>query len=367
MTPTKLIEMPPTPHSSLLTFHEYRGNIHMHTTFSDGMGQPEDLIAAAGRAKLDFIIVTDHNVLIDQKQEGWRDGVLTLFDIEVNDPDLKPEHNHCLTLDVREDVTPFAASPQGLIDAVRERGGLTFFAHPIEKASPLIPEIYPWTDWDLEGFTGIELWNFMSEFRPHASSKLKAIVVGYLPWWFSTGPFPELLTRWDEMLQRQPTVAIGGSDAHATVFNIGPVRRTFLSYDYCFRSVNTHILTSAPFTHDLQHDRPLIYEALQAGRCWIGYDRVHPSDGFRFEGVQDGLQATMGGTLRAGDAVRFEVETPAAADIRLIRAGVEVVAREQGRSLRFTTAEPGAYRVEAWKRWRGKMRGWVFSNPIYVM
>lgn len=354
-------------HVSRLKFHEYRGNIHMHTTFSDGMGRPEDLIAAAGRAKLDFIIVTDHNVLIDQQQEGWHDGVLTLFDIEVNDPGLKPEHNHCLTLGVREDVTPFAASPQGLIDAVRERGGLTFFAHPIEKTSPLIPETYPWTDWDLEGNTGIELWNFMSEFRPYASSKIRAIAVGYFPWWYSTGPYPEMLARWDEMLQRQPTVAIGGSDAHATVFNIGPIRRTFLSYDYCFRSVNTHILTAEPFTDDLEHDRGLVYEALQNGRCWIGYDRVHASDGFRFSAAQNGVVATMGASLPSGKPVTFEIETPAEADIRLIRAGAGMVAGGQGCSLRFTTSEPGAYRVEAWKRWRGKMRGWVFANPIYVV
>lgn len=359
--------MTSTPHASRLTFHDYRGNIHMHTTFSDGTGRPEDLIAAAGRAGLKFIIVTDHNLLLDQGREGWRDGVLTLFDIEVNDPGLKPEHNHCLTLGVREDVTPFAPSPQGLVDAVRDRGGLTFFAHPIEKASPLVPDTYPWTEWDLEGFTGVELWNFMSEFRPHANNTLKAILVGYLPWWFSTGPYPEMLAKWDELLQRQPTVAIGGSDAHALVFDIGPIRRTFLPYDYCFRAVNTHILAAEPFTNELEHDRSLVYGALRAGRCWIGYDMVHASEGFRFEGVQGGARAMMGGSLSASQPVHFEIETPAEADIRLIRAGAGVVARGHGRSLSHTASEPGAYRVEAWKRWRWKMRGWVFSNPIYVV
>lgn len=357
----------PTPHDSRSTLHEYRGNIHMHTTYSDGTGQPEDLIAAASRTGLDFIIVTDHNVLLDQNREGWHNNVLTLFDIEVNDAGLKPEHNHCLTLGVQEDVTPFAPSPQGLVDAVRERGGLTFFAHPIEKASPLIPDTYPWTDWDLEGFTGIELWNFMSEFRPYASSKLKAIAVGYLPWWFSTGPYPEMLAKWDELLQRQPTAAIGGSDAHANIFHIGPVRRTFLSYDYCYRAVNTHIMATEPFTHEFKHDRGLVYEALGAGRCWIGYDMVHATEGFRFFGRQGDAEAPMGASLRAGRPVTFEIETPAAADIRLIRAGAGVIANVKGRKLSYTTSTPGAYRVEAWKRWRGKMRGWVFSNPIYLV
>lgn len=49
--------------------HSYRGNSHLHS------------------------ILTDHNYLVDQKEEGWRQGVLTLVDIEVNDLGLQPQHN----------------------------------------------------------------------------------------------------------------------------------------------------------------------------------------------------------------------------------------------------------------------------------
>ena len=60
-----------TPHASRTTW-SYRGNIHMHTVHSDGAGQVADLVAAAARADLDFIIITDHNTLVDQGEEGWR-------------------------------------------------------------------------------------------------------------------------------------------------------------------------------------------------------------------------------------------------------------------------------------------------------
>jgi len=30
------------------------------------------------------------------------------------------------------------------------------------------------------------------------------------------------------------------------------------------------------------------------------------------------------------------------------------------------TTEPGSYRLEAYRRYLGKKRGWIFSNPIYV-
>ncbi|RME86010.1 MAG: hypothetical protein D6775_01250, partial [Caldilineae bacterium] len=258
------------------------------------------------------------------------------------------------------------ADPQRLIDAVRAQGGLTFFAHPIEKASPLIPDTYPWTVWDVEGFTGIELWNFMSEFRPHASSKAKAILVGFFPQWFTTGPYAETLAKWDELLQERPTVAIGGPDAHARVYNIGPIRRRFLPYEDCFRAVTTHILTPAPFAHEWEHDRALVYQALSAGRAWVAYDRLHPSEGFRFRARAGEQVAQMGDHINAAGSCIFEVELPAAAHIRLVRAGAGVVAEAHGRRLEAAVHEPGAYRVEAWKRRWLKPRGWIFSNAIYV-
>ena len=231
----------------------YRGSIHIHSTYSDGTGSVEEIIAAAARAGLDYIILTDHNQLVEQSLQGWHDGVLTLIDAEINDMALEPERNHLLALNIRQDMTPHAPNPQGLIDAVREQGGLTFLAHPIDLPGPIIKDIYPWTDWDIEGFTGVELWNFMSEFRVHATSKPVAVVMAYLPQLFTTGPYPEMLAKWDELLQQHPTAAIGGPDVHAQIYNIGPLKRRFLPYDYCFRAVNTHIIAREPFNHDFEH------------------------------------------------------------------------------------------------------------------
>ncbi|MHB1120566.1 MAG: hypothetical protein ACYC11_10945, partial [Bellilinea sp.] len=32
----------------------------------------------------------------------------------------------------------------------------------------------------------------------------------------------------------------------------------------------------------------------------------------------------------------------------------------------YITKEPGVYRVESYIRYLGKLRGWIFSNPIYL-
>ena len=72
--------------------------------------------------------------------------------------------------------------------------------------------------------------------------------------------------------------------------------------------------------------------------------------------------AGVGDDLKRAAAVTIEVETPAPANIRLIRAGKGIVAAGGGRTLKYTTADAGAYRVEVTR----SGRGWIFSNPIYV-
>jgi hypothetical protein len=71
----------------------------------------------------------------------------------------------------------------------------------------------------------------------------------------------------------------------------------------------------------------------------------------------------LGEELRRAGAVNFDVEVPQPATIQIVRAGKGVVARAKGVKIKFTSVEAGAYRVEAYRS--GK--GWIFSNPIYVL
>jgi len=45
----------------------------------------------------------------------------------------------------------------------------------------------------------------------------------------------------------------------------------------------------------------------------------------------------------------------------------KVVAQKRGKILRYRAKEKGAYRVEAYRRYLLRRRGWVFTNPIYVI
>jgi len=345
-------------------WYEYSGSIHMHTTASDGTGTHAQLAQAAQSVGLDFLVVTDHNVL-PLSEEGWRGSVLMLVGQEVHDPDRNPEGDHLLCLGVREDVTALAKDPQALIHAVQAQGGLVFLAHPYERGTQMMPETYSWRSWEVTGYTGIELWNYMSEFRAYALNWFVGLLIARAPHWFTTGPLPETVARWDALAQERPVVGLGSSDAHAFSYSLGPWPLTIFPYKRCFQAVNTHILTPEPFSGDLNHDRALVLDALGRGHCWIGYDLPASTVGFRFQAHQSHHVAIMGDTLLANPRTFFEVQLPRVGHIRLLRDG-RVVTQAHSDELRFTSAQPGVYRVEVYRHVWGRRRAWIFSNPIYV-
>ncbi len=358
-----------------MSIYEYVGNPHAHTCYSDGAGLHAQVAEAAARAGLDFLITTDHNLWVDGV-EGYYDGVLLLVGEELHDVRHRPQGNHLLAYGAEGELAPLASNSQALVDEVNRRGGFCYLAHPFELGSPVHRQLsrlppgedgtFPWTDWEIQGYTGIELWNYMSEFKGLLRNRVAALVHAYAPTMAIRGPYRATLRKWDELLAEGKRIAvIGGADAHAKTYSLGPVTREVFPYEHLFRCVNTHVLASRPLTGDLAYDRALIYEGLLAGRTWVGYDLPVSTAGFRFRARSGANDALMGGELVRTGAVVLEVQTPEPADARLLRHG-KVVARSQGRQLKYTTAVAGQYRVEVYRRHRLRRRGWIFSSPIYV-
>jgi predicted metal-dependent phosphoesterase TrpH len=81
--------------------YEYLGNLHMHSTYSDGSLDIEDIAARAAQAGLDFIIITDHYTLkgLYEKKEGYQQGVLVMIGMEAN-----VSQNHYICLDISQEV-----------------------------------------------------------------------------------------------------------------------------------------------------------------------------------------------------------------------------------------------------------------------
>jgi hypothetical protein len=351
--------------------HEITVNLHMHTPYSDGHYSHARIAQAAIRCGLEAVIVTDHNVWVNGPEGYYKEGdkrVLLLVGEEIHNQARVPQKNHLLVMGVGRELAPLAPEPQHLLDTIQKSEGLAFIAHPVDPPAPAVGETdISWVDWDLHGFTGIELWNGFSEFKGRLKTMLHALYYVFNPRRIARGPFPEALRKWDELLsQGGKVVAIGGSDAHALPARMGPLRRTVFPYEYHFRAINTHLLLTRPLSADIFQDRRLILEALQEGHAFIGYDLPAPTHGFRFraQGV-DGM-ASMGDEIDSRNGVTLQIRLPLRSECRLLRNGKPVKIWRKHENCTYITSERGVYRVEVYIQHLGRKRGWIFSNPIYV-
>jgi hypothetical protein len=302
---------------------------------------------------------------------NYKDGeksILLLVGEEIHDQARLPQKNHLLVIGANQELAQLAFDPQQLLDTVGRVGGLTFFAHPYDPAAPAVNEPdLSWEDWDLHGYTGIELWNSMSEFKSLLKSKFHAIFYAFNPKRVARGPFQKTLQKWDELLANgQKVVAIGGSDAHACKYSLGPLKRILFPYKFHFNTVNTHLLLTEELSGEVADDRKLILEALANGQAFIGYDLPAPTRGFRFTAHGKENSSIMGEEVSAAYGVTFQIHLPIPVECRLLKDGEVVKTWNNRDNCIYITSEPGVYRTEAFINYLGRRRGWIYSNPIYV-
>jgi hypothetical protein len=351
--------------------NEYTINLHMHTTYSDGSGTHAEIVQAALQAGLDAVITTDHNVLVNGPAGYYQDGdrrVMLLVGEEVHDQTSTPQKNHLLVMGAGREMMELAGETQNLVDDVLKKGGLAFIAHPVDPAAPAFgePDI-SWEKWEVENFTGIELWNAMSEFKSLLKDRIRGLFYAFNPRLVARGPFPRTLQKWDELLASgKRVVAVGGSDAHAFKVTLGPIRRTLFPYEFHFRAVNTHILSEQPLNGDFDHDRRLILDALREGHAFIGYDLPAPTKGFRFSAQGKDVTALMGDEITVNEGVTLQINLPQRAECLLLKDGKVIKSWHKREICTYITPEAGIYRVEVYISYRGRRKGWIFSNPIYV-
>lgn len=346
-------------------------NLHMHTTYSDGTGTHADIIDAALATGLDAVITTDHNVLVNGPDGYYQEGdrkVLLMVGEEVHDQTAVPQKNHLLVIGAGREMAKLADDTQHLVDSIKKVGGLAFIAHPVDPAAPAFgePDI-SWEKWELENFTGIELWNAMSEFKSLMKGWFHAAFYAFNPKLVARGPFSAAIEKWDLLLETgKRVVAVGGSDAHAFQVSVGPIHRTIFPYQFHFQAVNTHLVTEQSLNGKFNHDRNLILEALANGHAFIGYDLPASTRGFRFTAQGKDGTALMGDEIAVDQGVTLQIHLPQRAECRLLKNGQMIKTWTKREICSFITSEAGVYRVEVYLRYMGKRRAWIFSNPIYV-
>ncbi len=103
---------------------------HCHTTASDGMVEPADLVAAAVGAGLALIAVTDHDSMASVKEAvglGRAAGITVVPGQEITTK--WPAQTHMLAWFLEKPVRS-GMSLEDTVDAVHDQGGLAIVPHP---------------------------------------------------------------------------------------------------------------------------------------------------------------------------------------------------------------------------------------------
>jgi len=356
--------------------HEYTGAIHIHSVYSDGTGKIEDIAKAAYDSDLDFIMMTDHNTLKPKVDgyEKWLNNVMVIIGYEVNDMQNK---NHYLTFGMDEVIGTYQVLNNGEIGCklpakeyvkrIKEKGGIGFLAHPDEERNHL-PEhpSYPWTE-DTDDYTGIEIWNHMSEWIEGMNDgnkfdrflhPLKSIVA----------PSPKTLKRWDEAAINRNVTAIAGVDAHALKQNVlGFFEVEIFPYKVLFKSIRTHVLTEKPVSRKdnskFEEDKNQILNALKNGRSFVSNYYHGNAKGFRFIADYKGITYNTGDTItHKGENIILRTLVPKECKIKLVHNG-NFIDEKSGMNATWDVNQAGIYRVECWL----DNKGWIFSNHIRVI
>ena len=346
---------------------DYAGAFHIHTDYSfDGNTDIKDVVAAAKRAGLNFIVVTDH-FRLDAKYdgwEGWHDGVFVLVGEEIS-----PRFSHYLAFGLTKPVIAWEkkSRPQEYIDAVNAQGGFGLIAHPDHTGAPKFGvKDYPWKDWSVKGYKGVSIWDLMTDWQEKLVSLPAAFKSYIFPSHVLTGPKAETLKRWDELNATSQVAGFGEIDNHNSIKKFFGLNFRIFPFDYALRTIRTHILLDEPLSGIKEGAINQIHRAIQSARMYVAQEYWHSAGGFEFRIYNSDGEASIGQSLQMnGGPAAAEVKLPGDGTglIRLIRDGKQAAESVKGR-LRYEIDGPGLFRVEVYRKIAGKLRPWIFSNHI---
>ncbi|UCE85881.1 MAG: hypothetical protein JSU66_16400 [Deltaproteobacteria bacterium] len=336
---------------------DLRGAIHVHSHVShDSTGRPEELLAAARAAELDFLVMTDH-----ETPDIFRDGlhgrygdllVIRGMEIIKGVCILADRCTTILALGIERYFDHRPLDVQQVVDAIRGQGGLAFVAHP-----------RGFREWSVRGITGLEIYDILDDALDDAWRLPKLIFdvahsydryPGEVLLQIQERPAWQLRT-WDALNRERRLVGIAGNDAHQNTRILG---RQIDPYALSFRFVTTHVLAAS-------NDEIGVLSALEHGHAYVAFELLADASGFAFSATNGEVSAIQGDAVKRSPELRIEASAPLAGRIRVLRDG-ERVAECLCRTLALAPAQSGAYRAEVSLRVDDTWRPWILSNPLYV-
>ena len=134
-----------------------KGNLHTHTTISDGVRTPQEAVDHYSQCGYDFLSITDHGALVDPTLLDSR-GMFLIpgQEISVGNSHAGTTY-HIVAANIRETlpIPDFddTQDPQKVIDLITEQGGFAILAHPYWSG------LHTQDLLRLKGYIGIEIYN----------------------------------------------------------------------------------------------------------------------------------------------------------------------------------------------------------------
>jgi hypothetical protein len=347
-----------------------RGAIHIHTTNSDGSGTPDEVAAAAARAGLSFVILTDHgDATRVPDRPRYHDGVLVIDAVEVS-----TSGGHVIALGLDRAPYPLRGEPADVLDDLARLGAMAIVAHPTSLKADL-----RWRDGE-RPVDGIEWLNVDSEWRDEPAWALARVLATY---WFRPPESLALildrpasaLAMWDRVSRDRSVVGLGGADAHAMIGGDmdhgGPAALHLPSYEQVFRTFSIG-LPGLALSKNADADARAVVAAIRAGHVFTAIDAFASPARLAFTARGEGIDAQGGDRIEAGRPamLRAQLDAPALAPTLTLYRDGAVATTATGDALEFQTdGRPAVYRVEATlpvRRGDTPLVPWLVSNPIYV-
>ncbi|MEY4617336.1 MAG: hypothetical protein RJB66_2296 [Pseudomonadota bacterium] len=365
-------------HSHPYPFFDYRGVTNVSTNRSLGSGSDREVIEEAKQAELDYLFITDYNVIDGhQESEGYHGDLLVLRGKKFSYLDSR-------LLYYRSDAFPEAASlgeiqvhlTDLLSQPLESRGDSQLvLAHPYLKG-------YGWSgEWPI-GLDGLEVINFKRVQQQHfLTSQLSSF------WSLLIYPFnPQLafirlfaepneeIQLWSSLNRTRVVTGHLGLEATAKAIPITGSVIKFPNYETLFRLGSEHVLLRSELTGNVTSDKIKILKALRKGEFYFSLDVLGNPKGFNVVIQDDDQLYLMGSTVRLKNKMKFHIEVPpvtSPAEIIVYRDG-EIVQTLPGRDVDISLEQTGSYRfvvrlkVELPIPEKTHWIPWIYTNHFLV-
>jgi len=352
-----------------LPYNYRKGVYHMHSIHSDGKGTVDEITRAASQLGLDFVILTDHGRpnIGSATSTSWSNQVLLIGGSE-----LSLNCGHLAAMGFKVPRYIFPPEPQEAINEIvnYNENGICFVAHPFDDK-------VPWTDWDINGYTGLEILSSYSEARRAGILKILVFPLKYLInskyALLNTMNYPKQnIMKWDSLNEIGKYYGIYALDAHAKLPISKSIQLNFPTYKSMFEIMTIYVKTKQSPVTDPKQAASQILTSIKKGNFFNVIEGIAPANGFEafYTEKISGKKIDMGGYSNSvGGKLEIHLPFNFKTDIILLKYGVPFQKKSDilKKQVEFEIDTPGVYRLEAYIPGNTfKRLPWIMTNPFFL-